>query len=88
MSMSSLPTTPSALASMSLAEVRLAYRPYHAPPTQEADWTSKLELDTVTTLHSTLPRPIKLLVLYGSLRQRYLIHSEVTWSAILILKKN
>jgi len=56
-------------------EVRRRYRPYLLPIESEStDWVNTLELATVTKmayedLQNTLSRP-KVLVLYGSLRQR------------------
>jgi len=56
-------------------EVRRRYRPYLLPTESEStDWVNTLELATVTKmayedLQNTLSRP-KVLVLYGSLRQR------------------
>ncbi|KAL8277868.1 hypothetical protein RQP46_009687 [Phenoliferia psychrophenolica] len=73
MSTSSAPITPfsvASLASLTPTEVQDRYHPFRTPSTQEPDWTSLLELDTVTSLSSALPSPIKLVVLYGSLRQR------------------
>lgn len=56
-------------------KVRLQYRPYLLPAgSAKTDWIGRLELATVTKmayddLQKTLSRP-KILVLYGSLRQR------------------
>jgi arsenical resistance protein ArsH len=58
------------------ATIRKKYRPFLLDPeTTSGDWISKLELSTVTKLaeadlQSTGER-LKVLVLYGSLRQRY-----------------
>lgn len=59
-------------------KVRQLYRPFLLSPHQSAnDWVSKLELSTVTklaeeSLHQTGER-LRVLVLYGSLRQRYYV---------------
>lgn len=56
-------------------EVRSRYRPFLLPPEfQRTDWVNRLELATVTKMayedfQKTWSRP-KILVLYGSLRQR------------------
>jgi arsenic resistance protein ArsH len=39
-------------------------------PSAEPDWVADLELDTVAALSATNDRPLRLLVLYGSLRER------------------
>lgn len=57
-------------------DIRTKYRPFLLDPETEAtDWISQLELDSVVTqveenLAKTSSR-LKVLVLYGSLRQRY-----------------
>jgi len=60
------------------AEIRSKYRPFLLDPDVEAtDWISQLELDTVSSIaekdiEKTGSR-LKVLVLYGSLRKRYLL---------------
>ncbi|KAK4699360.1 arsenical resistance protein ArsH, partial [Phenoliferia sp. Uapishka_3] len=51
-------------------EVARRYRPYLLSEPTADDWVSQLELDTVSSMSAAFPRKIKLLVLYGSLRQR------------------
>lgn len=61
------------------------YKPFLLPErTRNSDWISELELDTVTEmarqdLHTT-GQPLRVLVLYGSLRKRYepTYHSNAT----------
>jgi len=57
------------------AEIRTKYRPYLLDPEVEAtDWVAKLELDsTIAMMQEHLGRTnerLKVLMLYGSLRQR------------------
>lgn len=59
------------------AEIRTKYRPFLLDPEGEAiDWISQLELDTVISISSAdiekTGSRLKILVLYGSLRKRYL----------------
>jgi arsenic resistance protein ArsH len=60
------------------AEIRSRYRPFLLDSEVEAtDWISQLELDTVSSIaemdiEKTGSR-LKVLVLYGSLRKRYLL---------------
>lgn len=72
MSSSSVPAppTPASLSAMAPADVDRLYRPFHLSDPKTPDWVSNLELDTVSTLSRTLPSKLKLLVLYGSLRER------------------
>lgn len=71
-------------------EVRIRYRPYLLPAeSQPTDWVSRLELATVTKMayedfQKTLSRP-KILVLYGSLRQRYDQLEAVSVITVLVL---
>jgi arsenic resistance protein ArsH len=71
------------------AEIRKKYRPFLLDPEIEStDWISKLELDTVIDiaekdLEKTGSR-LKVLVLYGSLRKRYLPHLSLS----VILQSN
>ncbi|KAM0746988.1 arsenate resistance ArsH [Meredithblackwellia eburnea MCA 4105] len=67
-------TTATSLKNMSLSDVDQLYRPYLAVKAGNSgaasDWVKDLELDSVSKMMpSDLPR-IKLLVLYGSLRER------------------
>ena len=57
-------------------ELTRKYRPYLLPNEEaEKDWISELELDTVERIsRENLQRgegPLKILVLYGSLRERF-----------------
>ena len=57
-------------------ELSRRYRPYLLPKEEvEKDWISELELDTVERIsRENLQRgeePLKILVLYGSLRERF-----------------
>jgi hypothetical protein len=59
------------------AEIRTKYRPFLLDPEVEAtDWISQLELDTaISTSSADIEKTgarLKVLVLYGSLRKRYL----------------
>ncbi|GAA6020839.1 hypothetical protein JCM10207_001675 [Rhodosporidiobolus poonsookiae] len=69
---SSPPTTRGALEAMALDEIKARYRPFLATKNaaDEADWVDDLELDTVQELAQRFPRPVRVLVLYGSLRER------------------
>lgn len=58
-------------------EIRAKYRPFLLEPEFEAsDWISELELDTAVSMaEADLAKTgsrLKVLVLYGSLRQRYI----------------
>lgn len=66
------PSTVARLSALEAPEIESRYRPYLTlKDEQEADWISQLELDTVTEMASSFPRKVKLLILYGSLRERY-----------------
>ena len=45
-------------------------------PIVEPDWTAELELDTVKAISKASDEPLKVLVLYGSLRDRYAEYSR------------
>lgn len=69
------PTSIAALVSLSKPLVEKFYRPFIIPALDGAepvatDWVDELELDLVSQMASQLQEPIKLLVLYGSLRER------------------
>jgi arsenic resistance protein ArsH len=58
--------------------IREKYRPFLLNPPQAAeDWANRLELDTVLDMAEqdlkTTQKRIKVLVLYGSLRKRYVL---------------
>lgn len=67
------------LSSLTEAEITTKYRPFLLPEDQAAgDWVSELELDAVTAFVEEHRRkedykPLKFLVLYGSLREWYLL---------------
>lgn len=67
------------------AEIRAKYRPFLLEPEIEAsDWVSQLELDTTIDmaqdhLNKTNGERLKILMLYGSLRKRYLLHISRTF---------
>lgn len=58
-------------------ELDKQYRPFLLPERQPSDWTEELELDTITRLveqdRNAGGQPLKILVLYGSLRERSVI---------------
>lgn len=61
------------------AEIRKKYRPFILTAQQQAeDWANRLELDTVLDMAEKdlelTQKRLKVLVLYGSLRKRYLCH--------------
>ena len=62
-------TTVASLEALSLPEIESRYRPYLQSKASH-DWTAELELDIVKSMTATLSNPIRLLVLYGSLRER------------------
>lgn len=64
------PTTLAALSSLPQSHIEAIYRPYLARKDTGADWVDALELDTVSALAESRKEKIKLLVLYGSLRER------------------
>lgn len=71
-----LPASVHDLDALSQPQIDALYRPFLLPaPALDAapDWTADLELDTISSLlrDSSSSTPMKLLVLYGSLRQRY-----------------
>lgn len=73
------PATPDEVAAVELAAVESRYRPFLAKAageTEADDWTSTLELDTVREMVEAIgpdgPQ-LRILVLYGSLRERYVI---------------
>jgi arsenical resistance protein ArsH len=71
-------------------EVRKSYRPFLLPTDIEAkDWISELELETaIRTIENDLARTnsrLKVLVLYGSLRQRFVPHPNLHSIYILLV---
>jgi hypothetical protein len=70
------PSTPAEVAALELDAIESRYRQFlaKAPGETDADdWTSTLELDTVREMVNAIEPdapPIKILVLYGSLRER------------------
>lgn len=68
----SWPTTVAAHSALTAPLVDALYRPFLlAPEEQTTDWVADLELDSITSLSTAFPRKLKLLVLYGSLRERF-----------------
>ncbi|BGP19615.1 hypothetical protein JCM10213_008317 [Rhodosporidiobolus nylandii] len=69
---SSAPLASSAPAAVPPADVDSLYRPFLATKNaaDEPDWVDALELDTAKRVASEFGRPLKVLVLYGSLRER------------------
>ncbi|GAA6029627.1 hypothetical protein JCM8097_000970 [Rhodosporidiobolus ruineniae] len=69
---SALPVSAASLSTLNKSEVERLYRPFlhtkNAP--DEPDWIGSLELDTAKATAAQFGRPIKVLVLYGSLRER------------------
>lgn len=72
------PTTAASLEALSTQDVEARYRPYLATKNaaDEPDWTAQLELDTVKDMVLRMRElqgqpEIKVLVLYGSLRERW-----------------
>lgn len=72
------PTTASSLQALSAQDVEVRYRPYLATKNaaDDPDWTAQLELDTVKDMVRRMRElqgqpDIKVLVLYGSLRERW-----------------
>jgi len=63
---------PADLDGMSAAEVQARYRPFASKEGSNAedDWVSQLEIDFVTRLSLAQARPIRVAVLYGSLRTK------------------
>ncbi|BGP55989.1 hypothetical protein JCM8202v2_003596 [Rhodotorula sphaerocarpa] len=51
-------------------DIERLYRPFLAKKGDEEDWVERLELDTVQRMAKERSQPIKVLVLYGSLRER------------------
>ncbi|GAA5987715.1 hypothetical protein JCM10908_007180 [Rhodotorula pacifica] len=67
-----VPTTLEALQQMEHVDVESRYRPFRATRNAEAelDWVDALDLETVQKMAHARSEPIKVLVLYGSLRER------------------
>ncbi|KAG0665162.1 hypothetical protein C6P46_000259 [Rhodotorula mucilaginosa] len=67
-----VPTTTEAVHRLTSDEVEARYRPFRTTKNNEGepDWTESLELDTVQKLAQARSEPVKVLVLYGSLRER------------------
>ncbi|GAA5880557.1 hypothetical protein JCM3774_002008 [Rhodotorula dairenensis] len=67
-----VPTATAAVYQMTTDEVEARYRPFRATknPEGEPDWVDSLELETVQTMVQSHPEPVRVLVLYGSLRER------------------
>ncbi|GAA5898369.1 hypothetical protein JCM5296_001353 [Sporobolomyces johnsonii] len=67
-------TSAASLAALPQETVDARYRPFldvKKPESgDEADWVDQLELDTVTEMAARFPRKLKILILYGSLRER------------------
>ncbi|GAA5922253.1 hypothetical protein JCM1841_001382, partial [Sporobolomyces salmonicolor] len=67
-------TSAASLAALPQKTVEERYRPFldvKKPDSgEQADWVDQLELDTVTELAARFPRKLKILLLYGSLRER------------------
>ena len=64
------------------SEIRRKYRPFLLPPEiRDSDWVSKLELSTVLKLAeadlTATGERVRILVLYGSLRARYVRCGEL-----------
>jgi arsenic resistance protein ArsH len=64
------------------AQIRQKYRPFILNEQQQAeDWADRLELDTVLDMAekdlALTQKRLKVLVLYGSLRKRYLVLYEM-----------
>lgn len=77
------PQTVAALESLATQSADKLYRPFlpslptpDLPTTPLPDWTDALELDAVTAACRAHPQKLKLLVLYGSLRERYANSSQ------------
>lgn len=64
------PTSKAALEAMQQHDIERHYRPFLAKKGDEEDWVERLELDTVQRMAKERSQPIKVLVLYGSLRER------------------
>lgn len=67
-----VPTTTEAVHRLTSDEVEARYRPFRTTKNNEGepDWINSLELDTVQKLAQARSEPVKVLVLYGSLRER------------------
>ncbi|KWU43234.1 arsenate resistance ArsH [Rhodotorula sp. JG-1b] len=67
-----VPTTTEAVHRLTSDEVEARYRPFRTTKNNEGepDWIESLELDTVQKLAQARSEPVKVLVLYGSLRER------------------
>lgn len=78
-----VPTTTEAVHRLTSDEVEARYRPFRTTKNNEGepDWIESLELDTVQKLAQARSEPVKVLVLYGSLRERY-VHFDWTLSVI------
>lgn len=65
-------SSPAALDALASGEVESRYRPFllTEQQKQEEDWVAALELETVAAMASASERKLKILVLYGSLRER------------------
>lgn len=66
------PLTPADLCALQTDETEARYRPFllTEQQKQEEDWVAALELETVSAMVSASGRKLKILVLYGSLRER------------------
>ncbi|GAA5900147.1 hypothetical protein JCM6882_002626 [Rhodosporidiobolus microsporus] len=71
-SLPSLPQTASAVSALSQNDVDALYRPFLLTKnaSDEPDWVEGLELDGAREVAKAFGRPVKVLVLYGSLRER------------------
>lgn len=67
-----VPTSLAAVDQMTLEQVEARYRPFRAKKNAagEPDWVESLELDTVQKMAQSRSQPVRILVLYGSLRER------------------
>lgn len=67
-------SSPAELDALRLEDVQARYRPFLLTEVQkqEEDWVDKLELETVQKMAEAGERKLKILVLYGSLREREL----------------
>jgi hypothetical protein len=81
-----VPTTTEAVHRLTSDEVEARYRPFRTTKNNEGepDWTESLELDTVQKLAQARSEPVKVLVLYGSLRERYV---HITWTLSVFLRR-
>jgi hypothetical protein len=72
MTNASPPSSVAQVSALPLEEVTSRYRPYTLSAAQREDdpWVDQLELDTVRDMSKAFGRQIRLLVLYGSLRER------------------